>query len=618
MQYRLSNYKMAVAATVLLCIAGALLPGATGVIMRDLLWSTAGMLLLYFACRGCFATYRRAVTSTDRLAPPQFADAFLATIQALASAIAAKDSYSDHDSSRVQRICELIALQMGQDHNQIQGIRLAAMLRDVGKLGIPDHILLKPGPLDSDEYARMQNHAAIGAKILEQINYPWDVARMINHHHEKYDGTGYPDGLAGEDIPLGSRIISVAEVYDALISERCYRKGWSHLEAVDYIEKLSGTQFDPQVVRAFLQLEPIIGAISQPDQCADSTKPSSRSSYAAAEVIAQANRELMSLFEMAQTLSSTLEIDEVVALLAHRTRRLTQAATCVVMLKDNSNPEALIAKTAIGRYQEIMRTASARIGKGMTGKAALRQSTTRGSFDPQDLTYQNGHCPADFKSCAVTPITSLGEVLGTINIYDVMPNAFDEDDVHMLAFVAHQAALAIENARAFEKIRDSAMRDSLTNLHNGRYLRAYLERKMSHATRLGDPVSVVGIDLDDFKNINDTLGHQTGDRVLKEVANIFRQHLRDYDLAVRTGGDEFVVILPSTPAAEAHRIAERIQNQIQEYAKRITEEGSGRFGASIGVASYPEDADDPETLLARADAAMYRDKRARKQGRLAA
>ena len=185
----------------------------------------------------------------------------------------------------------------------------------------------------------MTNHAAIGAKILEHVPDSWGLAKMVRHHHEKYDGSGYPDNLKGKEIPLGARVISVAVVYDALICHRCYRPGWTHREAVECIESLSSTHFDPDVVDAFMAAEPEIAAINganpfavavggvEPGEC-----------LSAATVIAQANNETIGLFELAQDLSSTLEIDEVLSILAHRTRSLSQADSCVVFIVDKSDP----------------------------------------------------------------------------------------------------------------------------------------------------------------------------------------------------------------------------------------------------------------------------------------
>ncbi len=610
--------------------------------------------------------------------------AYRAAAEALAAAVGAKDSYIHPHSNRVPQICELLARELALSEAEIGRIRLAALVRDVGKLGVPDYILLKPGPLDAEEFAKMRNHAAIGARLLKESGLPDDIIEMVLHHHEKHDGSGYPDHLAGGRIPLGSRMIAVAVVYDALVSDRSYREGWSHSEAIEHIHGLSGAAFDPDVVEAFLAVEPQIQAIDARIRDADCAPPSYPShaggdtrGCAAIDSIAQANRELISLFDIAQTLSSTLEMEEVLALLANRTRRLLQASTCVVFVADRDHPKSLTAKAAAGRFEDVLIGARARCGRGTTGKAAAHMEPRLGNFDPNDVFPPAAGRPGairdfppaaeapgavrdfppaaggpgtirdfppaagrpgaipdfppaaggpggvgygaalDFKSCVVAPITSYGELLGTINVYDVSSRAFTHDEVRILSFVAHEAGLALQNARAFEDARDCALRDPLTNLRNGRFLRHCLERELSRCGRLGEPLSVLGIDLDNFKAVNDLLGHKAGDEVLREVADVFRRELRDYDVIVRNGGDEFVMVLPGTDSDEAWQTAERIQIAVAAYAGTHVE-GVPGFGASVGAASYPTEAVDATSLLARADAAMYRDKRSRKQRRLAA
>ncbi|MCE5199532.1 HD domain-containing protein [bacterium] len=341
-------------------------------------------------------------TSSESERTQRLSDVYRKTAEALASAIAAKDGYEQHHVRRVEMICEMMAKQLRLREDDIDGIRVAALLHDVGKLGVPEYILLKPGPLDPDEFSKMRNHAVIGAQVLNEVNYPWDVAGMVRHHHENYDGTGYPNQLAGEKIPLGSRIIAVAEVYDALVCARCYKEGWSHLEAVEHIQKLSGTRFDPKVVSAFIEVAPEVARIKEPHKPAYGKNEGAivtGESFAAADMIARANQELISLFEITQTLSSTLELDEVLSLLTHRTRRLSQSATCAVFLVDELHPQSMVARIASGRWQEMIQGATVRVGRGVTGKAAAKMTSYIGNYDPNDLALgMDAHAQVNFSS----------------------------------------------------------------------------------------------------------------------------------------------------------------------------------------------------------------------------
>ncbi len=170
----------------------------------------------------------------------------------LALAVDAKDPYTHQHVVRVQRYAVAIAEQMGLDEDQMEGVTTGALLHDIGKIGIPDSVLLKPGRLTDEEFAVIRQHPTMGAKILEPVEFPWPVLPAVKHHHEKWDGSGYPDGLAGGAIPLSARILAVADVYDALTSARAYRGAWPRERAVAEIARCAGSHFDPAVVEAFL------------------------------------------------------------------------------------------------------------------------------------------------------------------------------------------------------------------------------------------------------------------------------------------------------------------------------------------------------------------------------
>jgi len=167
-----------------------------------------------------------------------------------------RDDMTGEHTQRVGELSARVAKALGMKEAEVERIRLAAPLHDIGKIGIPDHVLLKPGAFTAEEFDMMRAHTSIGASILSGSIFPvLELARVIAlSHHEKWDGTGYPSGIKGEDIPLPGRIVAVSDVFDALTHERPYKRAWSHDEAVSEIKRLSGTQFDPKVVDAFLQI----------------------------------------------------------------------------------------------------------------------------------------------------------------------------------------------------------------------------------------------------------------------------------------------------------------------------------------------------------------------------
>jgi len=177
---------------------------------------------------------------------------FMGSIKALAQALEAKDEYTQGHSERVSEIAVGISKYLSLSEVEIQDIWLAGLLHDIGKIGVRESVLNKPGKLDASEWESIQRHPVVAERILCPIEELSAVISMVRHHHERFDGSGYPDGLQGADIPLGARILSVADAYDALTSRRPYRDALSVKEALSVLEDASGSQFDPVIVRAFV------------------------------------------------------------------------------------------------------------------------------------------------------------------------------------------------------------------------------------------------------------------------------------------------------------------------------------------------------------------------------
>jgi HD-GYP domain-containing protein (c-di-GMP phosphodiesterase class II) len=184
----------------------------------------------------------------------QLEESLLETVIALANAVEARDTYTEDHSARMEVLVVEICKQLDYSDEDIQNMRWAARLHDIGKIGVPDHILRKPSSLTEDEWVSMRAHPEIGSKILAPITKMAPVSPIIRSHHEKYNGTGYPDGLKHEQIPLGSRILTVVDSYVAMTDERIYRKSLTHQEAVDELIRNKGTQFDPHIVDLFLKV----------------------------------------------------------------------------------------------------------------------------------------------------------------------------------------------------------------------------------------------------------------------------------------------------------------------------------------------------------------------------
>ncbi len=198
------------------------------------------------------------------------------TVTSLALAIDAKDHYTEGHSQKVAAYACMIAKAAGQSAEEVEEIRLAALLHDIGKVGIPESILNKSGPLDGAEWETMKTHTELGSTLLDPLHAMFRIRKMIRHHHEFFDGTGYPDRLEGQEIPFGARVIAIADAYDTITSERTYKKARTPEDAFAELERCSTNQFDPEIVRAFIEAmrrtsQPVAGSGSQESNQASAT-----------------------------------------------------------------------------------------------------------------------------------------------------------------------------------------------------------------------------------------------------------------------------------------------------------------------------------------------------------
>ena len=581
-------------------------------------------LMLLFVTPAAYLTYQAYAVYAGRAEERQrhiesLADLYLGTIKSLALAIDAKDQHSHQHILRVQRYAVAIAQHLGIPGDLVEAVKTGALLHDIGKLGVPDYVLLKTGDLTDEEFAKIRMHPEVGAAILAGVKFPWPVLPVVRSHHEQWDGGGYPDGLTGEEIPLTARILAVADVFDALTSSRAYRGAWSRASALEEIRRQSGIKFDPAVVNAF---SAVIGGLENVAEMGSErveTAPPGAilGSDDAVRQIQRASSELWALYEVAQTLSSSLGLQETLEILGHKLEAILPGTACLFLLREGEADE-LTVRVAVGLNRENLHRARVLGGASRSLQVAAHRETYRGAYDPEDLCLPDA--PKEewmpLRDALIVPIVHQGEVLGTINLYHPEPDAFGPHDQQLLETIAERAALALYNGLLFDRTRSHANTDPLTGLYNLRYLTGQVDALCAG----GEALALLCLDLDSFKPINDNFGHQAGDQVLCDLAEIFCSTVRDADVVARYGGDEFLVALRGAGPAEASAMAQRLLEAVVAYDPGLAHEtlGSLRLGVSVGFGCFPADGRDCTALLSAADSRMYREKTQRKLGALAA
>ncbi len=507
-----------------------------------------------------------------------------------------------------------------------------ALLHDIGKLAVPEYILNKPGKLTEAEFAKMKIHPTVGGDILKRVNFPYPVEDIVRYHHEKWDGSGYPKGLRGEHIPLVARIISVVDFYDATRCDRPYRKGMKREDSLALLQKMSNSSFDPRVVTLFVkhvaEFDQLINAQDIQEQVESQnidnitkTKPDaglasevlgSPDASAGFRSITEAQREVFALHEIAQTIGSSLNMHDTVTLISNKLRSIVPFDTCVIFIVDDRSGKA-IAMHVVGDHAEMFRLRRINIGEGITGWVIANSRSMCNSSPELDLVGMPEEIARSYRGVLVSPLIREDGAFGAISLYSKGRTSYTTEHVRLLESVAQHAASALNNAITFEKTKESALTDPLTELPNARGFYMMLEQRLAECQRLGrESLAVISMDVDDFKQINDQWGHPIGDRLLASLGKIVRKELRQMDVLSRYAGDEFVAIMPMASELMAEGVADRIRKAVSEHKFTVRTGKTVEVGISIGIACFPTNGETTEELLTTAARNMQRDKHSRK------
>ncbi len=566
-----------------------------------------------------YKVYLDRVETSNRHAE-QMAELHLKTIEALAIAIDAKDEVTADHVYRVQIYSTGLARLFGLSGPEIEALKAGALLHDIGKLAVPDHILNKPGPLTPAEFEKMKVHTIVGAEILERVGFPYPVVPVVRHHHERWDGRGYPDGLRGDEIPMTARILTLADCFDAVREDRNYRSAMTQDQAIAMLKEGSGTVFDPNVVRTFLdhldefeaeirekRIEP--QRVELPLQSPGAPAANTNSGPMAYEHIRSAHREVITLYDIAQTIGTSLDLRDTFAVFSARLEDIVSYTTCVLYLVRPDSTDVDAAHIA-GRHAELFRSKSIPSGAGITGWVVANRHPMHNCDPRLDFDVLKVQPPEQYLVATVVPLTRDNLVLGALAIYSAELRSYTADHLRLMEAVAKLASDAIANAVHHERAETNALTDSLTGLPNARALRYRFEEEVDRARRHRDSFSVVMMDLDGFKAVNDRLGHQAGDQLLRELTALLLSHIRSSDFIGRYAGDEFVAIL-QVSQDEAQELSQRLQLVIDRHDFGFA--GSKLFiGVSVGWATFGMDGETLDELLLAADRAMYSNKARRK------
>lgn len=500
---------------------------------------------------------------------------YMSTIETLAMAIDAKDQITHGHIRRVQTYAVALAKAMGVTEDKlIRAVEAAALLHDMGKLAVPEYILNKPGPLTPAEFEKMKLHAGVGADILSSIAFPYPVVPIVRHHHENWNGSGYPDGLKGSDIPIGARILSVVDCFDALTSDRPYRPRLPDKDAIQILKDRRGIMYDPLVVDSFIRLYPTITApiTAEPEHpltaiakaAADGNSAMERSIRL--EDITASSGEVVALFALANALGNQVTLDEVGNILFANLRRLVPHTFGVLFVYCKETDE-LAADYLSGDSASLVTGMTVTMGQRLTGWVAANRQTIRNSDPMLDLGEVAKSISPRLRSCLSTPIVIGKDLVGVLTLYSAQYNCFSEEHERILEAVARQAAPSLK--RSLEHKDESGVQKRGLNP---------TDRAIEVVDVLPDNTCLVLIGLND-QSIDPAQLQSVVDRIV--------QHLQPYDLVFRRGANQLALLCRSVNIPEVRLAVASILDIDREVKFALT--------------TVPDDGSSIDQLLAAAD-----------------
>jgi len=599
------EFQTAVAVLVTAILAAALplaIWGWDSYYARSMVLLAASMVI----CAYVPALVRKALRAENQVAEQrreELEQSYLATVAALAAALDAKDRHTEAHSRETAALARAVGHRLGLEGETLRFLEYGALLHDIGKIGVPGYILNKPGPLDDEEMAIMREHPVIGERIVASVPFLARIRPIVRGEHERWDGGGYPDGLSGEGIPIEARIIHACDAFEAMASDRPYRRARPRHWILGEIRAQAGRQFDPRVAQALLEVvesgEVVVAGTAESALYEDRKMPMAHSWTQHLDAIQQLGRRL----------ATVISVPEICDTIGRAITTLLPYDQCRVYLLEEDGHTlrpVYFSDTQQAEYDGVTaETLAVQVGEGITGWVA---ETKQGALVGDTVRHPKAmHVPGTSEtdeSMLALPVIFEDNLIGVIVTAKLGLHQYDGDHLRLMTILANQAAVSIFNARLIERLAATARTDPLTGLANRRAFERELERRLAAGSP--EPFCVIMLDVDGLKQVNDDRGHAAGDAVLKRVASVLSANLRSVDVVTRWGGDEFVLLMPGTDQVGAISLARRVGGTL-----RGPDGPSGPISVSIGTASFPLDGTTAVALLGAADRSMYADKRQR-------
>jgi len=501
----------------------------------------------------------------------------------LFSALRAKHPPSAAHALRVAMDCSVWALARNMPTTDRDELEVASLLHDIGRIGVPDSVLLKPQRLDEDEVAAMDHRRALSLDILESCCASAGILRCVRYAHAWYDGSAKSDGRCGEDLPLGSRMISIVSAFDSMTTDHVYRPSMPQEVAMAELFECAGTQFDPQLVREFCDLQP--GIRSTPCQRAAVRRWLT-------QLVPEKTDSWWKL--TTQEIASTPSVTDLFS------RRLVDNTYDAIVFVDVS-------------MKILHWNAGAERMTGISANGVLHQHWMPGLFGMRG---ENGQL-ISAEECPIRQAIRSGvQTLRRLTIMgrsgeDIFVNAHTipvvgkDGTLHGASLQLHDASSETTLEHRVQVLHEKAIRDPLTQLANRAEFDRSLEQLVRSHLEKGQPCSLIMCDIDHFKRANDTYGHQAGDEALVSFASLLQRSCRPGDMVARYGGEEFVMLCADCDSVIATNKAEEIRRELAGIAQPML--NGHHITASFGVTEL-QPGDTPETILRRADRGLLQAK----------